>query len=134
MNKKDAIALAKQYNWTEADANRAFFDENIKSATEQDILILLAKFAGPELKTRQTLQAAQKGQATRAAKGKRLAEEELEKHLKETAQKFEEMNSIFIPLIEKLYGIAQRVGLKDPWIEALINMYKGFQDDQDQPA
>lgn len=131
MTKTEAIALANQYGWTKADAERAYNGLDFKTATERDFVSSLLKFAGPELKQRQYLQASQKGQVTRKKNEIKALEAEYKQHLEEEAKKFEEMRSTFVPLIERLYAIAKKFGLNDPWIEALIKMYKGFQDDQE---
>jgi hypothetical protein len=66
MKKTEAIKLLEGYGWTRADAGRAL--ESIDFAADPDELMIwrsASGFAGPELKSRQRLQAAQKGLATR---------------------------------------------------------------------
>ncbi len=46
MRKQDAIAFAKRFDWTVADAKRAFVDLDIKEADEQSLLLAMANFAG----------------------------------------------------------------------------------------
>ncbi len=65
MTKKEAVAFAKQFNWTKADAERAFSDLDLTEANEHDLLMALVQFSGAELLNRQRLQAAQKAQVTR---------------------------------------------------------------------
>ena len=47
----------------------------------------------------------------------------IESHEKEIHQ----MRSSFIPVISSLYKFANKFGLKDPWIEALLATYEEHQ-------
>ncbi|MEA5533218.1 hypothetical protein [Crocosphaera sp. XPORK-15E] len=98
MTKKQAIEFAKQFNWTGADAERAFNGLNLTEANEQDILIALAQFSGQELLNRQRLQAAQKAQVTRKKSEIKQIETEYQQQIEESQQKIQEMRSVFIPV------------------------------------
>lgn len=124
MNKQQAIEFAKQFDWTEADAKRAFSDLNLTEANEQDILIALAQFSGKELLNRQRLQAAQKTQVTRKKNEIKQIEAEYQQQIEESQQKIQEMRSAFIPVIAHLYNISKQFGLQDPWIEAMLETYE----------
>lgn len=124
MTKKEAIEFAKQFNWTEADAKRAFSHIDFHATNQQELLIELAKFAGPELLNRQRLQAAQKSQVTRKKNEIKQIEAEYQQHMEQSQQTIQEMQSLFIPVIAKLYRFSQPFGLKDPWIEAMLATYE----------
>lgn len=124
MNKQQAIEFAKQFDWTEADAKRAFSDLNLTEANEQDILIALAQFSGKELLNRQRLQAAQKTQVTRKKNEIKQIEAEYQQQIEESQQKIQEIRSAFIPVIAHLYNISKQFGLQDPWIEAMLETYE----------
>jgi hypothetical protein len=126
--KKRAIEIAKQRGWTEADAKRAYLDIDLKSATEQDILMALLDFAGPELKKRQELQARQKGEVTKKKNQIEAIETDFKKKVAEGERQIEEMHSVLIPIIIKIYAFGQIFGLKDAWIEALIETYKKYSE------
>ncbi|MGK7940467.1 MAG: hypothetical protein AB4062_10040 [Crocosphaera sp.] len=127
MTKKEAIELAKKFNWTEADAKRAFSDLDFQEADEQKLLIELAKFAGSELLNRQRLQAAQKAQVTRKKNEIKQIETEYQQHMEQSQQTIEEMQSLFLPVIGKLYSFSKQFGLQDPWIEAMLETYEQHQ-------
>ena len=127
MRKQDAIAFAKKFGWTAADAKRAFVDLDIKEADEQTLLLAMANFAGKELLERQRLQAAQKGQVTRKKNEIKQIELEFAQTIESHEQQIQEMRSTFIPVISRIYEFANKFGLKDPWIEALLATYEEHQ-------
>jgi hypothetical protein len=128
--------IATTYNWTQADAKRALESIDFKPSpqSEEALLIAMASFAGPALYKRQCLQAAQKAQATIQAK----QVEDLSKTYEEMVSDYEEHikqeRSSFINLIQSLYGIAQRFGLRDPWVEALLATYNNYLDNPESNA
>ncbi|CCQ55683.1 hypothetical protein [Crocosphaera watsonii] len=124
MTKWEAVELAKKFNWTAADAKRAFVDLDLNTANEQDLLMALANFAGQELLNRQRLQAAQKAQVTIKKNEIKQIEAEYQQHMEQSKQTIEEMQSLFIPVIAKLYGFSKQFGLQDPWIEAMLETYE----------
>ncbi len=126
MTKKEAIEFAQKFKWTVADAKRAFADLDLKEAEEKDLLIKLAEFAGQELLNRQRLQAAQKAQVTIKKNKIKEIETEYLKYMEESQQKIEEMQSFFIPVIAQLYSFSQKFGLKDPWLEAMLETYDKY--------
>lgn len=66
MKKSEAITLLEADGWTKADAGRALAEVDFGADPDELAIRRLASaFAGPELKTRQRLQAAQKGLVTR---------------------------------------------------------------------
>lgn len=124
MTKLEAVEFAKKLNWTEADAKRAFSDLDFKEANEQDLLMKLAKFAGQELLNRQRLQAAQKAQVTRKKNEIKQIETEYQQQMEQSRQTIEQMQSLFIPVIARLYRFSKQFGLQDPWIEAMLETYE----------
>lgn len=127
MLKQDAIAFAKEFNWTAADAKRAFVDLDLKASDEQTLLLAMANFAGRELLERQRLQAAQKGQVTRKKNEIKKIESEFVATIESQEKAIQEMRSSFIPVIASLYKIANKIGFKDDWIEALLVTYEEHQ-------
>ncbi len=127
MRKQDAIAFAKKFDWTAADAKRAFVDLDIKEADEQTLLLAMANFAGKELLERQRLQAAQKGQVTKKKNEIKKIELEFAATIESHEKEIHQMRSSFIPVISSLYKFANKFGLKDPWIEALLATYEEHQ-------
>ena len=127
MRKQDAIAFAKEFDWTAADAKRAFVDLDIKEADEQSLLLAMANFAGKELLERQRLQAAQKGQVTRKKNEIKKIELEFTAKIDSQEKEIHQMRSTYIPVISSLYKFASKFGLKDPWIEALLETYEEHQ-------
>ncbi len=124
MTKTEALEFAQQFNWTKADAERAFSQLDLTEANEQDLLMALVQFSGAELLNRQRLQAAQKAQVTRKKKEIKQIETEYLQHIEESQQKIQEMQSVFIPVIDKIYSFGKKFGLQDPWVEALLETYK----------
>ncbi len=131
LTKKQAIALAKTYQWTAADAERAFASVDLKSTSEQELFVALLQFAGPELYERQRLQAAQKGQVTKKNKQIETIEKEYEKKISEYRETDKLEKSQFVTLISKIYRFAKPFGLEDPWIEALLSQYSEYNHDSD---
>jgi len=124
VNKKEAITFAKKFNWTAADAERAFNDLDFKNADEQALLLALVNFAGSQLYERQRLQAAQKGQVTKKTNYIKEIETEFANKVNEYEQALEQERSIFVGIIAGVYKFAKPFGLKDPWIEALLVTYQ----------
>ena len=129
MKKKDAIEFAKRFCWTVKDAERAFAEVYFKEANEQTLLLAMAKFAGSELLKRQQLQAAQKTQVTRNRNYIRRIELEFTETVEAQEKEITEMRSVFLPVIFKLYKFSKPLGLKDPWIEALMTTYEEYQEE-----
>jgi len=124
VNKKEAITFAKKFNWTAADAERAFNHLDFKNADEQALLLALVNFAGSQLYERQRLQAAQKGQVTKKTNYIKEIETEFANKVSEYEQALEQERSIFVGIIAGVYKFAKPFGLKDPWIEALLATYQ----------
>ena len=124
MTKTEAITFAKKFNWTAADAERAFKGLDFKKADEQALLLALVNFAGPQLSERQRLQAAQKGQVTKNKKYIEKIETDFAGKVSEYEEALEQQRSLFVGLIAGLYKFAKPFGLKDPWIEALLATYE----------
>ena len=91
MTKREAVEFAKKFNWTAADARRAFVDLDLHTANEQDLLIALANFAGQELLNRQRLQAAQKAQVTIKKNEIKQIETDYQQQMEQSKQTIEEM-------------------------------------------
>jgi hypothetical protein len=128
MKKKEAIEFAKSFDWTEADAKRAFIEIDLKEANEETLLLAMAKFAGFELLERQRSQAAQKAQVTKNRNYIKKIELEFTETVEAQEKEIAEMRSAFLPVIFKLYKFGQSFGLKDPWIEALMTTYEEYQE------
>jgi hypothetical protein len=126
--KKQAIEFATKFNWTAADAERAFADLNIQEADEQALLLALVKFAGPSLAERQRLQGAQKAQITKKVKYIKEIEIDFANKVNEYEEKLQQERSNFVNVIAGVYKFAKRFGLEDPWIEALLATYEKNQD------
>lgn len=126
--KKQAIEFANNFNWTAADAERAFADLNIQEADEQALLLALVKFAGPGLAERQRLQGAQKAQVTKKVKYIKEIEIDFANKVNEYEEKLQQERSNFVNVIAGVYKFAKRFGLEDPWIEALLATYEKDQD------
>ena len=129
MKKKDAIKFATNFNWTKADAERAFKEINLKEASQQTLLLAMAEFSGSELLKRQNLQKAQKAQVTKNRKYIKKIELEFAETVEAQEKEISEMRSTFLPVIFKLYQFGQSFGLKDHWIEALIVTYEEYQQE-----
>lgn len=124
MTKKEAIKLATDCGWTAEDAKRAYQGLNFKQANQEQILLALLKFAGPELSQRQRAQAAHKGLHTKARQKIEAIETNFSQEIKEGREKLEEIQSAFLAVLFRTYAFAKVFGFKDPWIEALIEAYK----------
>lgn len=128
--------IAATYTWTQADARRALENLEFKSSpqSEEALLIAMAAFAGPALFERQRLQAAQRAQVTIRTR----QVEDLSKTYEEMVSDYEahikQERSNFINLIQGLYGFAQRFGLRDPWVEALLATYNSYIDNPESEA
>lgn len=126
--RKEAIEFAKQFDWTGKDAERAYVDLDLKTADEQDLLMALVKFAGPELLDRQRLQGAQKAQVTKKKNYIKEIELEFESKVNEYEATLRQERSAFVGIIDRIYKIAKQFGFEDPWIEALIEKYDEYQE------
>jgi septal ring factor EnvC (AmiA/AmiB activator) len=147
MNKTAAIRLLAEQGWTKADAGRAL--ESVDFAADPDELMIwrsASLFAGPELKTRQRLQAAQKGLVTRKVgeieqtkqekseietQAKRLASENSE--LEAVSNQLKADNKALKNLLDSIklrlaIDVKQLMNYKDSEIrQALAKWYKGSQ-------
>ena len=124
MTKTEAITFAKKFNWTAADAERAFDGLDFKKADEQDLLLALVNFAGPLLLERQRLQAAQKTQVTKKTNYIKKIETDFANKVSEYEETLEKERSLFVGIIAGIYKFAKPFGLKDPWIETLLATYE----------
>ncbi|MDV3002552.1 MAG: hypothetical protein N5P05_004207 (plasmid) [Chroococcopsis gigantea SAG 12.99] len=130
ITKNEAIEFAKKYNWTIKDAERAYANISLSDATEQDLIIALLAFAGPELLERQRLQAAQKALVTKKKNYIEKIEADFVSKIEEADRKLSELNSAYLPVIAKIYNFAKPFGLSDPWIEALLETYQNYLNNQ----
>ena len=145
MKETEAIAFARKLGWTKADAQRAYqelkvdfndlqstldhykHEYGIDDVTERDIAVfslVLADFAGEVLLDRQRKQAAQQAVATK--RKNKIREIELN-HVKEIAdveKSVKEQQSNLMEFIVRLYGMLQVLGVKETWVEALIEAYE----------
>lgn len=121
MNKKEAIRLLVNRGSTKADADRALAAVDF-STNPDEITILKAfcDFAGSELSNRQRLQAAQRAVVTKR-------NQEIEKKDRDYAAKIQQVEnalklerSYWQEVLGTVYSFANRLGLKDPMIEHLL--------------
>ena len=145
MKETEAIAFARKLGWTKADAQRAYQELNvdfndlqstldhykheygIDDVTERDIAIfslVLADFAGEVLLDRQRKQAAQQAVATKRKNKIKEIELNHDKEIDDTKKSLKERESVFVEIIVKLYGMLKVFGVKEPWVEALIEVYE----------
>lgn len=126
MTKKEAIKFATNCGWTAADAQRAYQELDLQQANQEQLILALLKFAGPELSQRQRAQAYQKAQSTLKTKKIEAIETEFSQKIKEGEEKIIEMQSTFLAVLFRVYAFAKVFGMKDPWIEALIEAHKAY--------
>ncbi len=124
MTKTEAITFAQKFNWTAADAKRAFDGLDFKKADEQTLLLALVNFAGPLLLERQRLQAAQKTQVTKKTNYIEKIETDFANKVSEYEETLKKERSLFVGAIAGIYKFAKPFGLKDPWIETLLATYE----------
>jgi hypothetical protein len=124
VTKTEAITFAKKFNWTGADAEKAFNGLDFKNADEQTLLLALVNFAGPELYERQRLQGAQKGLVTKKTNYIKKIETDFANKVSEYEETLEKERSLFVGIIAGIYKFAKPFGLKDPWIETLLATYE----------
>ena len=124
---QDAIQYAKHFGWTAADAKRAFADIDLKDADEYALLTAMVNFAGPTLYERQRLQGAQKGLVTKKEKYIKQIELEFAEKVSDYEEQLSAQRSLFVAAIAKVYGVANRFGFKDSWIEMLLEQYDDYQ-------
>ena len=129
MTKTEAITFAQKFNWTAADAKKAFDGLDFKKADEQTLLLALVKFAGPELYDRQRKQAAHKGLVTKKTNYIEKIETDFANKVSEYEETLEKERSLFVGIIAGIYKFAKPLGLKDPWIETLLATYEGDKKD-----
>lgn len=96
---------------------------------------VLCAYAGPELKVRQRLQAAQKAQVTK----KTNYIEQIELAHADAIEGYETQlkaeRSQFVSVIGAVYKFAQKFGLKDLWVETLLDQYDDYYNVTDvQPS
>jgi hypothetical protein len=130
--KASAIIYATQMGWTGADAKRAF--EGLALPIDEIALLnIMVRFAGPELYERQKKQGAQASVATRRANELEKLSAQFSEVVTDYESQLESDRSAFVPIVKKLYGLAQLAGYHNPWIEALLATYKKYTQ-QHNPA
>ena len=123
----DAVQYAKHFGWTAADAKRAFANIDVKNADERALLEAMVNFAGPMLYERQRLQGAQKGLVTKKEKYIKQIELEFAEKVSNYEEQLSAQRSLFVAAIAKVYGVANRFGFRDSWIEMLLEQYEDYQ-------
>ena len=123
----DAVQYAKHFGWTAADAKRAFANIDVKNADERALLDAMVNFAGPMLYERQRLQGAQKGLVTKKEKYIKQIELEFAEKVSNYEEQLSAQRSLFVAAIAKVYGVANRFGFRDSWIEMLLEQYEDYQ-------
>lgn len=133
-NKGQASDYGAKLGWTKADAKRAV--DNLQFPTDEiAILNALVRFAGPELIERQRKQAAQKAQVTINKKKVKDLSAQFEKMVDDYEAQITDDRSAFVTLLKTLYGIAQRFGYQDNWIDSLLATYAQYTENgQDEAA
>jgi hypothetical protein len=120
--KVSAIAYATQMGWKAVDAERAF--AGLKAPVNELICLnAMVRFAGPELASRQNLQAAQKGQVTKKTAYIQRKELEHAESIRKFQEEVREERSQWLGLIRVIYSIASKFGWKDPMIEHILKTY-----------
>ena len=127
MTQQDAIQYAKHFGWTGADAKRAFADIDLHNADELALLTAMVNFAGPTLYERQRLQGAQKGLVTKKEKYIKQIEQDFAERVSNYEEQLASERSIFVSMIARIYGVANRFGFTDPWVETLLEQYNDYQ-------
>ena len=127
MTQQDAIQYAKHFGWTGADAKRAFADIDLQNADELALLTAMVNFAGPTLYERQRLQGAQKGLVTKKEKYIKRIEQDFAERVSDYEEQLASERSIFVSMIARIYGVANRFGFTDPWVETLLEQYNDYQ-------
>lgn len=125
--KKEAINYAKHFGWTEADAKRVFVDIDLEDADELALLTAMVNFAGPVLLERQRLQGAQRGLVTKKENYIKQIEIDFSEKVNDYEEQLSAQRSLFVTTIAKVYGVANRLGFKDSWVEMLIEQYDEYQ-------
>lgn len=135
VSKKRAIDFAVKLGWTQEDAKRAYesIGVNLDLVADDDeftLALTLADYAGEVLYERQRKQAAQKAQVTK----KTNEIERIKTAYSEKIEQYEEdldlQRSQFVGIISRIYNFAQKFGLRDAWIDALLASYNNsLQDD-----
>ncbi|MFK8185413.1 MAG: hypothetical protein AB8B99_18715 [Phormidesmis sp.] len=124
---QESIEYATNFGWTQADAKRAFADTDLKNADELALLTAMVNFAGPTLYERQRLQGAQKGLVTKKEKQIKRIESEFQEKVSDYEELLFKERSLFVNVIAKMYGVANRFGFKDAWVEMLLEQYNEYQ-------
>ncbi|MEO0354012.1 MAG: hypothetical protein AAF268_04245 [Cyanobacteria bacterium P01_A01_bin.3] len=129
--KSKAIQFAVDLGWTKADAERAFSSTGIdlKSVSDGDKLPLamaLADFAGEVLYERQRLQAAQKGLVTKKTKKIKQIEQDFATKVEKLEDDIKSQRSVLVGVIRRLYSFGRPLGLRDPWVETLLEQYQEY--------
>ncbi len=127
-NKKEALNYAKHFGWTEADAKRAFVDIDLNAVDELALLTAMVNFAGPTLLERQRLQGAQRGLVTKKENYIKQIELEFSEKVSDYEEQLSAERSVFVTMIAKVYGVANRFGFKDSWVEMLLEQYDEYQE------
>ena len=120
--KKAAIQYAIKMGWTGADASLAFKALKLPS-NEFALLNIMVRFAGPVMRERQFLQSAQKGQVTKKLNYIKKIEIEHADTIQKFQDQVKEERSHWLGLIRIMYGVASKLGLKDPMIEHILKTY-----------
>lgn len=124
---QQAIQYAKRFGWTGADAKRAFANIDLSNADELALLMAMADFAGPTLSERQRLQGAQKGLVTKKEKYIKQIEQDFSEKVNTYEEQLSTERSLFVSTIARVYKFANRFGLKDAWVEMLLEQYDEYQ-------
>ncbi|MBD2080723.1 hypothetical protein [Leptolyngbya sp. FACHB-17] len=139
VSKKRAIDFAVKLGWTQEDAKRAYelIGVNLNLVADDDeftLALALADYAGEVLYDRQRKQAAQKAQVTKKTN-------EIERIKTAHAAKIEQyeenlklQRSQFVGIISRIYKFAQRFGLRDAWIDALLISYNDYLQDENDSS
>ena len=131
VTKDKAIEFAVELGWTKEDAKRAYKQANLdfSSITEGDrfpLALALADFAGEVLLDRQRAQAAQKAQVTKRTKEIKQIKIEYKERIEHFEETLLRERSSFVSLIARIYSLGKIFGLKDPWVETLLEQYEEY--------
>jgi hypothetical protein len=134
VSKKRAIDFAVKLGWTQEDAKRAyeFIGVNFDLVADDDeftLALALADYAGEVLYERQRKQAAQKAQVTKKTNEIEKIKIAHASKIKQYEKDLDLERSKFVGIISRIYKFAQKFGLRDAWIDALLISYNDYLQD-----
>lgn len=139
VSKKQAIDFAVELGWTQEDAKRAYesVGVNLNLVADDDeftLALTLADYAGEVLYERQRKQAAQKAQVTKKTNEIQKIKIAYTAQIEQYEKNLDLERSQFVRVINYLYKFAQGFGMRDVWLEALLNSYNDYLQDKNNSS